>query len=702
MKKYLIVVTILIIIIILSFFSYYVWGFYLNLSGDVSSFTSTDNDNIYVNNEKFIIKGVNMGAGIPGYFATDYVIDKETYLRWFKYIQEMGANTVRVYTILSPDFYEAFYEYNKDNSSPLYLLQGVWIDDYVLNSKVDAYDPSFIDNFIKDSKTVVDIIHGRKFALNNNYYSSGFYTKDISKWVIGYILGVEWEDTTVAYTNNKYTDKTYRGTYVSSTAEASAFEVMLAMVGDSIITYETNKYKTQRLLAFSNWPTTDPFEYNYDISKHFRKCATVDVEHLSFSDEFIGGTFASYHVYPYYPDYLNYEEDKSAYVDDTGRINTYYAYLKKLTAHHSIPVVISEFGVSTGRGMAQEDKNTGYNQGNMTEEEQGKALVDMYHSILSAGCAGGAVFTWQDEWFKRTWNTMQNVDLNFTPYWSDVQTNEQFFGLLAFDPGNDSSIVYVDGDVSEWTDSDIITNSGNSRISMKYDEKYIYFLVNITDYDGTSKIYIPIDTTQNSGSKITNISSNTYDRDIDFLIEIDGKDNSRIYVQEYYDALLAMFSDNINTSNIYLNPPKANTTNFNQIKLILQTTTIENEADSVLYEVYETGKLRHGNANPSSDDYDSLADFIISGDYIELRVPWQILNFSNPSKMMIHDDYYKKYGVENMQIDRMYIGAGLSAEQLIKLNEVALKGWGTNVTYHERLKKSYYILKNYWTSGDIK
>ena len=60
MKKYLIVVTILIIIIILSFFSYYVWGFYLNLSGDVSSFTSTDNDNIYVNNEKFIIKGVNM------------------------------------------------------------------------------------------------------------------------------------------------------------------------------------------------------------------------------------------------------------------------------------------------------------------------------------------------------------------------------------------------------------------------------------------------------------------------------------------------------------------------------------------------------------------------------------------------------------------------------------------------------------------
>ena len=30
---------------------------------------------------------------------------------------------------------------------------------------------------------------------------------------------------------------------------------------------------------------------------------------------------------------------------------------------------------------------------------------------------------------------MAYTDLTKTPYWSDVQTNEQYFGVLAFDPG---------------------------------------------------------------------------------------------------------------------------------------------------------------------------------------------------------------------------------------------------------------------------
>ena len=51
----------------------------------------------------------------------------------------------------------------------------------------------------------------------------------------------------------------------------------------------------------------------------------------------------------------------------------------------------------------------------MNEQEQGQALIDCYEDIMDAGCAGSCVFTWQDEWFKRTWNTMHAVDLDNTP-----------------------------------------------------------------------------------------------------------------------------------------------------------------------------------------------------------------------------------------------------------------------------------------------
>lgn len=702
MKKYLITIVILLFTIFISFTFRYILGFYINFNNNIESFTSNDSEKIYVNDREFTIKGVNLGAGIPGHFATDYAIDKETYKKWFSYIEEMGANTIRIYTILSPNFYEAFYEYNKDKEQPLYLIHGVWVDDYTLNSKLDGLDKSFQDKFLKDIKVMIDVVHGKRYIPANKSYSNGLYTKDISKWVIGYIVGVEWEDVTVAYTDHKYSSSSYSGEYLSTKENTSPFVNMLAYVGDKAIKYESNKYNEQRLFAFSNWPTTDPFDYEESITKYFKKCAKVDVENIVFNDKFIGGTFASYHVYPYYPDYLNYENNKSNYVDESGNINTYYAYLKKLNEYHTIPVVISEFGVSTGRGMAQRDENTNFNQGNMTEEEQGEALVSMYKSIISSGSAGGIVFTWQDEWFKRTWNTMQNVDLNFTPYWSDAQTNEQYFGLLSFDPGSEQSVSYVDGDISEWSSEDVVSKNEKSSISMKYDEKYIYLMAKIENYN-SDIVYIPIDITPNSGSKVTDISTNIYNKDIDFLIKIDGKDNSRIYVQEYYDALLAIFSENITGNSIYFNPPTENSTKFNEIRLILQTANALITGDKLsLAEAYETGKLKYGNGNPTSSDYDSLADFIINGNYIEIRIPWQLLNFSNPSKMTIHDDYYKNYGIENIEINEIYIGVGLESEQNISLNKAALRGWGTNVTYHERLKQSYYILKDYWNSGDIK
>ena len=693
MKKFIILITSILITLFLIFLSIYVFGFYINTNKQVSSFTSNDSESIYVNGEKFNIKGVNLGAGIPGYFATDFHIDKKTYKRWFKQIQEMGANTIRVYTILNPDFYDAFYEYNKNNKNPLYLLHGVWVNDYILNSKNDA--TAFKDDLLEDSKVVIDIIHGRKYLYENDKYSSGLYTKNISKWVLGYIIGVEWEDITVSYTDNTYDNYKYEGKYLSTKENTTPFVNMLAYIGDNVISYESEKYGNQRLIAFSNWPTTDPFDYDEKITNFFKKCAKVDVEQIKFNDSFIGGTFASYHVYPYYPDYLSYETSNDKYKDKYGRINTYEDYLIRLNKHHTIPVLISEFGVSTGRGMAQKDEYTNYNQGNMNELEQGKALVSMYNSIIEAGSAGAIVYTWQDEWFKRTWNTMQNVNLNFTPYWSDIQTNGQYFGLLSFDPGNNKSISYVDGDINEWNVNDTVIGEQNKHLFMKYDEKYVYIMANIKNVSN-KKIYIPIDITPNSGSKKTNISSNLYDRDIDFLIEIDGKDNSRMYVHEYYDALNAMYSENITGKNIYFNPPKKNSNVFNKINLILK---IETFTQTSTGELFETGKLRYGNGNPKSKDFDSLADFIINNDVVELRIPWQLLNFSNPSKMMIHDDYYKNYGIKEMNIDKLYIGLGYEDED-IELKKFNLKGWDKNVTYHERLKDSYFILKDYWTSGD--
>ena len=47
---------------------------------------------------------------------------------------------------------------------------------------------------------------------------SGSYHHDVSPWVIGYILGVEWEPTTVAFPNQRYPDMAYHGEYFEHNA----------------------------------------------------------------------------------------------------------------------------------------------------------------------------------------------------------------------------------------------------------------------------------------------------------------------------------------------------------------------------------------------------------------------------------------------------------------------------------------------------
>ena len=222
MKKFILAACALVVFLFAGYYAYYHLGVYfLGSESPVTTFMKTDADTIYMERngsyEPFEIRGVNLGVGIPGHFATDYAIDKETYLRWFQWIQELGANTIRVYTILHDDFYSAFYEYNTqreaEGEEPLWLLHGVWVNDYVQYSHRDAYDDDFLQALLDDSKTLVDILHGERSLSLGRGLGSGSYRKDVSQWVIGYILGVEWEDVTVAYTDNKYPERNrYSGT----------------------------------------------------------------------------------------------------------------------------------------------------------------------------------------------------------------------------------------------------------------------------------------------------------------------------------------------------------------------------------------------------------------------------------------------------------------------------------------------------------
>ena len=705
MKKY-----ILVCIIIYAIFSAYVL-YEINLgstyenasaSSSVQIMSKVEGKSILLNNygkwEKTYIKGVDLGAGKPGAFPGDFAITKDEYLKWFNQIVAMNANTIRVYTILSPDFYEALYSYNSEHIKKLYLIQGVWVNENTISAEKDAFAPLIIDQFKKDTMRAIDVIHGNITVSPQRGEASGVYKKDVSKWVIGYILGIEWDGEFVRDTNKLHPEKKgFNGKYLK-TFNASPYESFLCEVGDKAVAYETENYNDQRMIAFSNWPVTDPLQHsNEEESVNF---AEVNVEHIKATDSFYSGQFASYHVYPYYPDFFNFQAEYLKPFRD-GRVNSYEVYINKLNAYHSMPVVISEYGAPSSRGIARLESKNNYNQGNITEARQGEILVELSNIIHNSGCAGGLIFAWQDEWFKRTWNTSDFNIPERRAYWSDYQTNEQSFGLLTFDPGKSKSISYVDGETLEWSQKDEIIKNQDITLSAKSDEKFIYLKINKPGLDlSKDKLVLPIDITNNSGITKSEKYNTTFERPSDFLIIIDGKSDSRLVVHDYYDA----FTFNFAKSLFYVDPYSLNLKKdqgdfVNSYLALRFPMHIQATGKISPPSFYNTGLLAYGIANPMDKDFNSKADFYAKGDNLEMRIPWALLNVMDPSNKKIMNDFYKLKAILPTSFDSIYFGIGKVNKvsdnlnsQPIKMAPYTWKSW-EEPTYHERLKQSYPMVQ---------
>src|SRR6185503_15464361 len=96
----------------------------------------------------FYVQGVNLGVALPGRFPAEFPLDSALYAGWLDTIAGMGANTVRVYTILPPAFYQALGGWNRTHPArALWLVHGVWTE---LPPGNDFDDAPWKENFRRE------------------------------------------------------------------------------------------------------------------------------------------------------------------------------------------------------------------------------------------------------------------------------------------------------------------------------------------------------------------------------------------------------------------------------------------------------------------------------------------------------------------------------------------------------------------------
>lgn len=412
--------------------------------------------------QHFYVKGINLGAALPGKHPSEFP-DSATYARWIAEMAESGANTVRVYTIHPPSFYQALLEHNRRAARPLWLMHGVWTEE---PPRHDYDDRAWQSAFFAEMRRVVDLVHGRADIEPRAGHAAGYYTADVSPWVLGWIIGREWEPySIVGYNKLRSRNTSFRGTYFT-VARGTPADVWMARALEHMVAYEDATYHAQRPIAYTNWPTLDPLRHpteatvDEEMAIRRRRREVVIERPLEYDNDrvaldatlirpsatFTAGYFAAYHAYPYYPDFMNYDTAYHAAVSPWGRSN-YFGYLQALKRHHGeLPVLVAEYGVPASLGNAHMQVQ-GFHHGGHTEALQSEIDARLTNEIAAAGLAGGILFAWIDEWFKKNWVTIEfEGPLERDRLWLNRLDAEEQYGLITLDPGmvRQQSTLYQD------------------------------------------------------------------------------------------------------------------------------------------------------------------------------------------------------------------------------------------------------------------
>lgn len=663
------------------------------------------------------VRGVNIGMAKPGRFPGEAAISRNEYDRWLSAIGEF-ANVVRTYTIHPPAFYRALAEYNQQATAPLFLVQGTWVP---TNELLAAGDATAVSPALDEElRRTVDVIHGQRTIPERPGYAAGTYDADVSETTLGLLFGIEWPPEVVAETNAAGTTTEFAGTYL--TANGSPFECWLAGRLEEMVSHEMATYDTQRPVSFVNWVTTDPLEHPYEpfVSEDQ---ASVDPDAITPTDAFPAGTLAAYHVYPYYPDLLNETPAYRGFIDHRGEPNNYAGYLSDLVETTDQPVLIAEFGVPTSRGIAHKNVH-GRDQGRHTEREQGEIVAAMFEDIARAETAGGIMFSWQDEWFKRTWNLDARSVPGRRPFWSNVETPEQQFGLLAFEPVDQPSL---DGAAEDWAGAKTVSPTRQpaappaqtlSNLRVSHDPEGLNLRLEFEALPAPvpwreMNALVGIGLTGRSNQLPFATGATTT---ADFLVRLAGPAASRLLVDARYDAFAREFGDE---AGLPLAAYRDGTAGFVPVREpINRGYTVPETDTAVPFEAVETGRLRYGNGNPAAAAYDSLTDVHVDAENnaIEARLPWILLNVADPStKQRIGTDWAA--GLTTTAFDGVSLSAatfqptadGTAAASagptdlrhalpgtdgaVVETAEYRWEPW-TQPEYNERLKQSYDILRD--------
>jgi hypothetical protein len=386
----------------------------------------------------------------------------------------------------------------------------------------------------------------------------------------------------------------------------------------------------------------------------------IDEAKYHVSPAFQAGMFASYHVYPYYPDFLLHDPNYLSTRDNTGSPNPMLAYLRELRARLPFPLVVTEYGMPDSLGVSHFHP-LGWNHGGHTEDEQAQMLDRMAGAIKDSGAAGGLVFELFDEWYKHNWLTVDfERPLDRAALWTNELDPEKHYGMIGW---RTSKWKLYAGDEAEWNKAASLYSGNNApvplgdgydgarsvrEIKAASDEAYVYLRLRMECLDckktgkldfGKAGYAIALNTLPGmAGFKQLPLGGYRMSGGADFILELNDPTSAKLLVAEDYYPYRAIPKPKNPSENdlIYrrnFNPILQGEGQF--VDFTVETNRRRYARNGSIFPPvrYSRSAMRYGNGDPDAKDFDSLGEWYVDAkkSTIYVRLAWGKLLVTDPS-----------------------------------------------------------------------
>ncbi|HXJ31130.1 MAG TPA: tetratricopeptide repeat protein [Gemmatimonadales bacterium] len=674
----------------------------------------------------FYVKGVNLGAARPGKFAADFPTDDSTYTSWLSLMAGAHANVVRLYTILPPAFYRALKRWNDGHpTQALWLVHGVWAEE----PPADDYDDTaWKTEFHDEMHRVIDLLHGHAIIPARLGHASGRYTVDVSDHVLAFIIGREWEPFTIHHYNERRAGQSsYSGQFLAVDSGTPS-DVWMAEQCDYLLSYEWDTYHAQRPIAYTNWPTLDPLHHPTEptleeeaalrdrlglpplkgIHEYDNDDQSLDAMLVRTTAADVAGYFASYHTYPYYPDFMDYDSTYGLARDSSG-VSHYIGYLRDLKRHHAgRPLLISEYGVPSSRGLAHLQPE-GMHHGGHDEQAMADIDVRLTREIREAGLAGGILFAWIDEWFKHNWVVIDlEVPADHTRLWHNVMDAEQNYGLLGQYSGA-AERPEPGGDAARWRALKQLEGNDSLALRVGSDESYLYLALDARAPLGTDVVryLVGLDTYRADRGEFRLPGVPGIGVGVEFYLDLSDSTSGQLFVTRSYNPYIQPRAGMGPTG---LDPfynvlctadSRSDTGQFDSMFVTTNRFRITRAGRRIPATGVDRGLLRFGRVTNSS-----LVDWFIERtadrSLVEVRLPWGLLNVTDPSTRTVLTAIHARENVATAATDGFrFVVAALDRRdnhmaEFVPASTTYIWPTWEDPQWHERLKPAYYAMRDLW------